>query len=170
MATQQYPVEVQPDHLEKITRAKPIQALAELVWNGLDADANKVSVTFEENGLGALDRVTVRDNGTGLSRADAPERFRRLGGSWKKPGATTSEGRFLHGQEGRGRFKAFAIGGFAEWAVSYDRDGKRWSYTISMSGNDIRHVSILRRMNPSKSAYLFAWFRFAESGRIEFGN
>lgn len=102
MAIHQYPVEVQSDHLEKITRAKPIQALSELVWNGLDADATRVSVTFEENDLGALDRVTVRDNGNGLSYADAPERFRRLGGSWKRPGATTANGRFLHGQEGRG--------------------------------------------------------------------
>jgi len=142
MAIHQYPVEVQPDHLEKITRAKPIQALSELVWNGLDADAGRVSVTFEENDLGALDRVTVRDNGNGLSYLDAPERFRRLGGSWKRPGATTAHGRFLHGQEGRGRFKAFAIGGFAEWAVTYKRDGRCWSYSITMSGSDIRHVSI----------------------------
>lgn len=142
MAVQQYPVEVQPDHLEKITRAKPVQALAELIWNGLDADANRITVSFEQNELGALDRVTVRDNGNGLSRADAPERFRRLGGSWKKPGITTPRGRYLHGQEGRGRFKAFAIGRFAEWAVVYERDGKRWSYTIAMSEGDIRHVAI----------------------------
>lgn len=142
MAIQQYPVEVQPDHLEKITRAKPVQALAELVWNGLDADAKRISVSFEENALGALDRITIRDNGNGISHADAPERFRRLGGSWKRPGMTTPQGRFLHGQEGRGRFKVFAIGKFAEWAVSYDRQGQLWSYTISMSDSDIQHVSI----------------------------
>lgn len=152
MAIHQYPVEVQSDHLEKITRAKPIQALSELVWNGLDADATRVSVTFEENDLGALDRVTVRDNGNGLSYADAPERFRRLGGSWKRPGATTANGRFLHGQEGRGRFKAFAIGGFAEWAVTYRRDDKCWSYTITMSGGDIRHVSISDEIQAKQDA------------------
>lgn len=79
MAVHQYPVEVQPDHLEKITRAKPVQALSELVWNGLDADAKRVSVTFQENDLGALDRVTIKDDGIGLPYTDAPERFRRLG-------------------------------------------------------------------------------------------
>lgn len=142
MAIQQYPVEVQPDHLEKITRAKPTQALAELVWNSLDADANRISINFEENALGALDRITVRDNGSGLSRSDAPERFRRLGGSWKVPGTTTQQGRFLHGQEGRGRFKVFALGRFAEWAVIYRQNDKLWSYTISMSENDIQHVTI----------------------------
>ncbi len=142
MAVQQYPVEVQSDHLEKITRAKPVQALAELIWNGLDADADRVSISFEHNAIGSLDRVTVRDNGLGLPRADAPECFRRLGGSWKKARAMTNGGRNIHGQEGRGRFKAFAIGTHADWTVVYGRDGKLWLYTISMSSADIRNVAI----------------------------
>lgn len=142
MAVQQYRVEVEPDHLEKNTRAKPVQALSELIWNGLDADADRVSVSFEHNAIGTLDRVTVRDNGLGLPQSEAAECFRKLGGSWKKTRSTTPTGRYLHGQEGRGRFKAFAIGTHADWEVIYDRDGKRWSYTISMSSTDIRHVAI----------------------------
>lgn len=142
MAVQQYPVEVQSDHLEKITRAKPVHALAELIWNGLDADADRVSISFEHNAIGSLDRVTVRDNGMGLPRADAPECFRKLGGSWKKARAITHGGRNIHGQEGRGRFKAFAIGTHADWSVVYERDGKLWLYTISMSSIDIRNVAI----------------------------
>lgn len=142
MANQQYPVEVQPDFLTNITGARPVQALAELIWNGLDADANDVTVNFEYNELDTLSAVIVRDNGSGIPRDKAPEYFRRLGGSWKRPGAATPGGRFLHGQEGRGRFKAFAIGDFAEWAVAYEKNGKFWAYTITMSAADIRHVSI----------------------------
>ncbi|WP_186511047.1 ATP-binding protein [Caenimonas sedimenti] len=142
MASQQYPVEVQPDFLKKITGAKPVQALAELIWNGLDADAKEVGVSFDYNELDTLSTVVVRDDGAGIPRDKAPEYFRRLGGSWKRPGASTPAGRFLHGQEGRGRFKAFAIGDYAEWAVVYDKDGAPWSYKITMSAADIRHVSI----------------------------
>jgi hypothetical protein len=142
MPDQSYPVEVQSDFLEKITRAKPVLALAELVWNSLDADASRVSVSLEYNELGSLAAIVVSDDGNGIRRADAPEYFRRLGGSWKKPGATTSGGRFLHGQEGRGRFKAFALGRVAEWAVVYERDAKLWAYVIKMTSNDMRHVSI----------------------------
>lgn len=137
----QYPVEVQPDFLEKITRAKPNQALSELIWNAFDADASKVDVSFLYNDLEALDAIIVKDDGTGIPRAEAPNYFRRLGGSWKKPGAQTASGRFLHGQEGRGRFKAFTLGKTAEWAVVYERDGKLWSYSIKMTSNDIRHVN-----------------------------
>lgn len=78
-----YPVEVQPDFLEKITRAKPPQALAELIWNSLDADARTVSVRFGYNDLGRISKIQVRDNGTGIAYDKAPELFKRLGGSWK---------------------------------------------------------------------------------------
>ena len=152
MAVKQYPVEVQPDHLEKITHARPIQALAELIWNGLDADANRVSISFEHNAIGSLDCITVRDNGTGLARANAPEYFSKLGGSWKKSRSTTPKGRNLHGQEGRGRFKAFAIGTNATWEVVYHCEGKTLSYEINMSSNDIRNVTISDEAEAKPSA------------------
>jgi hypothetical protein len=142
MAAEQYPVEVQSDFLEKITRARPIPALAELIWNAFDADAKLVDVSFEYNELDALDAIVVQDNGEGIPRTDAAGFFRFLGGSWKKSRTQTASGRFLHGQEGRGRFKAFALGNIAEWAVVYRRDGKCWSYTIRMTAIDIRHVNV----------------------------
>src|SRR5271165_102655 len=110
MANHSYQVEVQSDFLEKITRATPVQALAEFIWNSLDADASTINVTVEENGLGVMSKIIVRDNGTGMKYEKAAELFRSLGGSWKRTRATTEEGRFLHGQDGRGRFKAFALG------------------------------------------------------------
>ena len=109
MANHSYPVEVQSDFLAQITRAKPVQALAELIWNSLDADASNVDVFVEQNELGARSRIIVRDNGTGMEYEQAPALFRNLGGSWKRSGSTTKEGRFLHGQDGRGRFKVIGV-------------------------------------------------------------
>lgn len=142
MATRHFRVEVQSDHLEKITKARPLSALAELIWNALDADATKVNVTFDENDLGSLSRVVIRDNGHGLPMAEAEKIFARLGGSWKRQKSTTVSGRFLHGEEGRGRFKAFSIGRFADWAVTYERDGSLWTYKIKMSSDDIQDVRV----------------------------
>jgi hypothetical protein len=142
MAVSHYPVEVQSDYLEKITRAKPAPALAELIWNALDADASRVSVTLHDNGMGGLDRIIVRDNGEGIPHAKAPSYFGNLGGSWKKTGGPTQSGRTLHGEEGRGRFKAFALGAIADWKVVYERDGRLWSYVISMSATNIQMVDI----------------------------
>jgi DNA topoisomerase VI subunit B len=84
MANHSYPVEVQSDFLEKITRAKPVQALAEFIWNSLDADSSTLKVTVEQNELGAMSKVIVRNNGTGIKYEKAAELFSSLGGSWKR--------------------------------------------------------------------------------------
>lgn len=138
-----YSVEVQADFLERQAKAQPIAAVAELIWNGLDADATKIAVDLENDHLGGLQRIIVTDNGHGIPYADAPTLFRNLGGSWKKHGARTkSLQRQLHGQEGRGRFKAFALGAAADWKTTYARDGQLFRYEITILEHDIRRVSI----------------------------
>ena len=55
----EFQVEVQPDFIEKITRAKPLQALSELVWNALDADAREVRVYSERNEFDLLPTIRI---------------------------------------------------------------------------------------------------------------
>src|SRR5580700_5296564 len=142
MANHLYPVEVQSDFLEKITRAKPIHALAEFIWNSLDADATTVEVFFEDNDLGALSCIIVRDNGSGMECEKAPELFGNLGGSWKKYHPATPEGRFLHGQDGRGRFKVFSLGRVALWEVTYRKDARLVSFSILMTASNMKQVTV----------------------------
>jgi hypothetical protein len=147
MADHAYPVEVQPDFLDKITAARPIQALAEFIWNGLDADATTVDVHFEYNALGVMSTIVVTDNGLGMTYEQAPELFRNLGGSWKRRNPyTKKDHRFLHGKDGRGRFKAFALGRIAEWDVTYEKgsgkDAQLWTFRITMNASNNRQVFI----------------------------
>lgn len=143
MGEHAYAVEVQSDFLEKITRAKPVAALAELIWNSFDADATQVEVFVEQGALGVTSNILVRDNGTGLGHAKAPELFRFLGGSWKRPGATTTrDKRFLHGQDGRGRFKVFALARVADWDVTYFHEKELRSFRVTMTATDMRKVVI----------------------------
>jgi hypothetical protein len=139
----EYNVEVQPDFLERQAKAQPVVAVAELIWNALDADATEVSVDFESDGLGGMSKVIVSDNGLGIPHADAPKLFRKLGGSWKKPGARTKQrNRLLHGQEGRGRFKAFSLGDVVDWKVVYNKAGALFRYDITLVERTIRKVRI----------------------------
>lgn len=142
MANHSYPVEVQSDFLEKITRAKPVHAVAEFIWNSLDADASTINVMFEQNELGTMSKIIVRDNGTGMKYDKAAEVFRSLGGSWKRMRATTEEGRFLHGQDGRGRFKAFALGRVADWDVVYQKDNELFTFRATMMAANMKEVVI----------------------------
>jgi len=72
------------DYLQKVASIRdPVKALAEFVWNAVDADATKVSVDLVRNALGGLESFLIRDNGTGISRERAEHDFESLGESWK---------------------------------------------------------------------------------------
>lgn len=137
-------VAVQDDFVARQTRAKPIPALAELVWNSLDADATRVEVELVHGGLlNGLSQIVVHDNGDGFSRDEAKELFGNLGGSWKRMTRRTKTGdRIIHGQEGRGRYKAFSLGGMATWKVCYAAEGGNRAFEIRIAEPDLTDVVI----------------------------
>jgi Histidine kinase-, DNA gyrase B-, and HSP90-like ATPase len=143
MPTTEIAVEIQQDFLERQAKATPVAAVAELIWNGLDADATLVDVDLEPDGLGGIGKVIVSDNGDGIPYEEAPNLFGKLGGSWKKHGAQTKRlQRMLHGQEGRGRFKALSLGAAVDWKVAYRASKGTFRYEISILESDIRRVRI----------------------------
>lgn len=137
-------VEVQADHLQSLARVnRPLSAISELIWNGLDADAEEVQVVFHKNDLEGLTGVAVRDNGHGLPYEEAEAAFQKLGGSWKRLAQKTrTKGRILHGQLGKGRFKAFAIGTSVIWNTRYAANGHFSEYEISCSSSNIGTFTI----------------------------
>ncbi len=150
MPNTHYKVEVQGDHLEKLTHAKPIHALAELIWNSLDADATIVNVETVSNDTG-MQSVTVCDNGHGIAHSEVPDLFGRLGGSWKTSGARSkTKSRMLHGREGRGRFKALALGRVVDWVVVSGNSECKEQYTITIIKDDLIDVRVSEPFNASR--------------------
>jgi len=137
-------IEIEEDFMARQTRAEPVQALAELIWNSVDADATRITVEFEfKNLANEMSKIVVYDNGTGIPRQEAGRLFGHLGGSWKRLNRRTHEkNRMVHGQEGRGRYKAFALGRAVDWKVSYRIGDAPKSYTISLLEADLRDVAI----------------------------
>lgn len=134
-------VEVRKDHLSKVAAGSAKTALAELIWNSLDADAKNVNVNFSVGTLGT-ERVIVTDDGVGISYREAENLFVSLGGSWKATKQKTDSGRFLHGKEGEGRFKAFALGRIVDWKVTYREEGKLYDFTIEGKADDLDEFAL----------------------------
>jgi hypothetical protein len=149
-ATTTISMEVAEDFVARQAKGSPIQALAEFIWNGLDADATLVEVELNRSEL-RLEEIIVRDNGLGIPRSQAEELFGRLGGSWKKLRRTTSGGRVLHGREGRGRLRAAVLGRVADWHVVYDDEhsGERRAYTITLIADNLREITISAEQSSS---------------------
>ena len=67
MTAKTFQIQVHDDHLERIAQTrKPILALAELIWNGVDADATRIDVTLIDDDLNGLKAIKVADNGHGI--------------------------------------------------------------------------------------------------------
>lgn len=138
-----FSVEVKADFVDKQTRARPVPAVAELIWNALDADATRVSVDFEYGDLaGGMSKITVRDNGVGFPREKASGLFTSLGGSWKRLTRITDDGRQIHGQEGKGRYKAFALGRSVTWRVVHHDGEQAASFDVSLFADNLTDVAI----------------------------
>jgi hypothetical protein len=137
-------IEVTQDHIDRLSKAKkPVLGIAELIWNSVDADATSVDVRLNRNGLGSLDSIEVIDNGLGITMADAQEGFGHLGGSWKQHDHQTKrEKRILHGKQGQGRFRAFALCERAEWDTAYLANGALAEYKIIGNSDDKRRFTI----------------------------
>ncbi len=138
------PLEPGDDHVERLAHEKdPFRAVLELVWNGLDADADKVTVTLERNDLTeAIEGVVVADDGHGIAPEAIESAFRWIGNSWKRTTRRTpGKGRPIHGRFGQGRIRAWALGTSIEWDTVADAtDGKRFRTKVRGNVADRNHL------------------------------
>lgn len=142
MTDTHFTVQVRNDHIKKHVSAKPVQAVSELIWNALDADSSRVDVEISYDEI-QMRSIAIRDNGHGIPHADVEKLFGSLGGSWKAHGnKSKTKSRMLHGKEGKGRFKAFALGRVVEWKVRYFDDDKLYCYKISLLRDDLTDVRV----------------------------
>ncbi|MFD0904651.1 ATP-binding protein [Actinomadura sediminis] len=127
------------DHVQRLAKERdPIRAVIELIWNGIDAEADRVDVEFERDHLRAITRVKVRDWGHGISVDEVSPTFGEIGNSWKARSKRSKNGkRKLWGSKGEGRLHAFALGDRVEWvSVGKDATNKRWRLTIKGDRTD----------------------------------
>ncbi len=54
---QEVGVVVRPDFLERQAKVRPVRALADLIWNGLNADAPSINVEIQNDGFGGVPEV-----------------------------------------------------------------------------------------------------------------
>lgn len=136
--------------LERFASQPAVDALVELIWNALDAEADHVVVRFDRGSLGEggvehVTRVRVEDNGHGIQPATAVEQFTSLGDSWKLglSGRTLNGKRVLHGRLGRGRFFAYSLGHTVTWDTVWEQpDGERIQFRVKGSRSAINQFTV----------------------------
>ncbi len=131
-------VEMTPEHFKRVITGAPINAIAELIWNSLDADAKNVEVRFSYHGLDGAENpseIVVKDDGHGIAYDKVEEYFGKYGRSQKTDSRKSPAGRTYHGKLGEGRYKAFSIGSIIEWNTIYEENGEHYTYTIRLDSS-----------------------------------
>ncbi len=149
----QIELEIQSDFLQRLVTTRPVQALAELIWNALDAESRNVQVEFEHDAGDQLMSIRVVDDGHGIPYDRAPDLFKNLGGSWKRQQRqSVTEKRSLHGEQGKGRFRALALGRVAEWQVTVPelQSDRLQRYSITIV-RDRLHQATISDLAPAPS-------------------
>lgn len=96
------------------------QAIAEYIWNGFDANATIINLTFNGNTLGHLESLSIADNGCGIDPEKLTQKFDPFFESEKSNQQTipkhTSK---MHGRNGVGRLTFFTFATSAKWNTTY---------------------------------------------------
>lgn len=124
-------IELADEHFKAIAKAKPANAICELLWNSLDADAGNVEISFIRNEMSGLESIVLKDDGTGIKYNELEKCFKFLGKSPKTYKERSDKGRIFHGKNGEGRYQAFCLGKLLEWNSIYEEDGKFWEFSIT---------------------------------------
>lgn len=134
------PLQIERDHIARLARMHdPVGAVEELIWNALDAEADRVDVVLDTNALGGVERVSVSDDGTGMAADDCADYFQPIGSSWKRrAGVSPVKKRALHGKNGQGRLRAFALGKEVRWTSVTEAPDGCWQVVIE-SGRGCMH-------------------------------
>ena len=120
----------------------PVEAVAEYIWNGYDANATIVTVQIDANSIEGINSITISDNGSGIAYETLDQKFKPFYESnktlYRNEDNSSSA---LHGKNGIGRLTFFVFAHKAKWITTYRKDDKLFSYSIEISENDLDDYS-----------------------------
>lgn len=125
------------DHLGIDMYQSPVAAVAELVSNAWDADAEKVVITLPRT-VGPAGILEIADDGHGMTLEDCEKRFLAVGYDRRKGDAkarSSGKQRPLMGRKGIGKFAGFGIADVVEIETISAETGERTKFSL-----DIRHL------------------------------
>lgn len=87
----------------------PYAAIVELVKNAYDADATKVSICFEKEGVSSL-QIVIEDDGHGMTRDVVTSKWMVPSTNDKEKRKISPKGRVMQGRKGIGRYASAMLG------------------------------------------------------------
>jgi signal transduction histidine kinase len=95
-------------------------AFVEYLWNGFDAKATEIDISYKANELGTIEYISIQDNGTGIDMSSLDNKFEKFYDSEKAVKIKSSKhSSVMHGKNGIGRLTFYLFAHNAEWLTVY---------------------------------------------------
>lgn len=121
------------------------KAIAEYIWNGFDAGASEVAISYSANEIGTLENFSISDNGSGINITNISETFGNFMVSLKTK--SFSETGFIKGRKGKGRYSFAVFCNRAFWNTTFQSEsGDFLNYKIQINKEDIQDFGTLEPM------------------------
>lgn len=106
------------------------EAICEYIWNGFEANATEINISYKRNKLEGIDSICITDNGEGIDFNNLSETFGAFLASQKNTASLKLKSK---ANKGKGRFSFIAFSSNVEWETKYkDREGLK-KYCIFLS-------------------------------------
>lgn len=106
------------------------EAFCEYIWNGFEAKATEIRVSYTLNNLQGIDTIVISDNGEGINYENLSETFGAFLASQKNSLSLQIKSK---ANKGKGRFSFTAFSTIVRWDTVYDDNGTLKEYTITLS-------------------------------------
>lgn len=116
------------------------EAICEYIWNGFDAGASHVEITYKvgQAPLTVIQNLSITDNGGGISRKNLSNKFRPIYESEKNGASEQPKNHSLpHGKNGKGRLTFFVFCNRAKWLTTCFEDNQYVSQEIIIQSNQL---------------------------------
>lgn len=138
------------------------QALAEYIWNGFDAKANKIEINYKANKLGYIESLEIQDNGYGINFKNVKSKFDTFYESEKALQLAVNKNKsVMHGKNGVGRLTFFKFANDAEWQTTFQQAATMKSAVINVD---------ISSLNNYKSRLLEETLRKETGTKVVFSN
>lgn len=109
------------------------EAICEYIWNGFEANATEVRISYNSNCADGIDSIIITDNGEGIDFDALPNTFGAFLASQKNSLSLKVKSK---ANKGKGRFSFSAFSTIAEFHTRYKSNDKIKSYKITLSNDN----------------------------------
>ena len=108
------------------------EAIIEYIWNGFDAGATQINISYQKNDLDGIENICIEDNGTGIVYENLENTFDAFLSSEKRINSNLIT--TVHGNKGKGRFSFLGFANNCKWKTTYKNENKKYTFSIEING------------------------------------